>query len=397
MSVMRRVLLLCALFVLGAGALPAMGDTLDGDLNEVAGRIDELSSDIGRTSGTRSELADEIVSTDNRMEGLLADLAGARRQLIGAQVDLEKGWGELEAIREGLQHQYDKLEATTQVLGESRSDAVSVARQSYMGGGHSLATVVFSANDVSDVALTIEYLNLAAEQNRATIQRLEALRVQEERQRARIQEQEAAIEVEVEELGRLEKAAEKLRGELEVRSAEVASELETQRELLDELDTTMAEFEGELASLEREQARIERLIAERQRQDGTAPGILTRPVPGKITSGFGPRRHPILGITRMHSGLDMNARTGDSIVAAGAGTVILASYNGGYGNTVVIDHGGGMTTLYAHQSRIDVSRGEKVKAGERIGLAGSTGLSTGAHLHFEVRINGKPVDPRPYL
>jgi murein DD-endopeptidase MepM/ murein hydrolase activator NlpD len=100
---------------------------------------------------------------------------------------------------------------------------------------------------------------------------------------------------------------------------------------------------------------------------------------------------------RMHNGVDMNASQGDAIKAAAAGRVILAGVKGGFGNTIMIDHGGGMVTLYAHQSRIGASVGQKVTAGETIGYIGSTGLSTGPHLHFEVRINGVPKNPTNYI
>jgi murein DD-endopeptidase MepM/ murein hydrolase activator NlpD len=109
------------------------------------------------------------------------------------------------------------------------------------------------------------------------------------------------------------------------------------------------------------------------------------------------RLHPILGYTRMHTGVDMSAPYGQEIKAGGAGRVILAGVYGGYGNTVIIDHGGGMTTLYAHQSQVNVAYGDEVAAAQVIGYIGTSGLSTGPHLHFEVRISGKPVDPVAYI
>ena len=99
----------------------------------------------------------------------------------------------------------------------------------------------------------------------------------------------------------------------------------------------------------------------------------------------------------MHNGVDMNAAQGDPIRAVAAGKVILAGVKGGFGNTIMIDHGGGMVTLYAHQSQLGASVGDNVKAGQTIGFIGSTGLSTGPHLHFEVRINGVAKNPAKYL
>ena len=116
-----------------------------------------------------------------------------------------------------------------------------------------------------------------------------------------------------------------------------------------------------------------------------------------MTSGFGMRYHPILHITRMHTGCDFGAPIGTTIHAAAAGIVIHSSYMNGYGNVVIIDHGGGISTVYAHCSRIVVSDGQSIKRGQYIANVGSTGLSTGPHLHFEVRVNGHPVNPLRYL
>ncbi|MDQ3974109.1 MAG: M23 family metallopeptidase, partial [Actinomycetota bacterium] len=122
-------------------------------------------------------------------------------------------------------------------------------------------------------------------------------------------------------------------------------------------------------------------------------GELVWPTDGPLTSTFGPRRHPILGVERMHEGIDIGAPSGQPILAAADGQVVHAAPYGGYGNVVLIDHGGGLSTLYAHQSEILVAAGEVVSQGDLIGLVGSTGYSTGPHLHFEVRIDGVPHDP----
>ena len=121
------------------------------------------------------------------------------------------------------------------------------------------------------------------------------------------------------------------------------------------------------------------------------------PADGDKTSGFGPRVHPIFGSVRQHNGIDLGGDTGDRVRAARSGEVILAGEKGGFGNTIVIYHGLGYSTLYAHLSRIEVSVGQQVQSGGRIGAIGSTGWSTGPHLHFELRIDGRAVDPTPYL
>jgi murein DD-endopeptidase MepM/ murein hydrolase activator NlpD len=126
---------------------------------------------------------------------------------------------------------------------------------------------------------------------------------------------------------------------------------------------------------------------------GEQQGGMERPVPGRVTSPFGKRFHPILGYERMHKGVDLAAAYGSPIVAAADGRVVSAGWHGGYGNQVAIAHGGGMQTTYGHMSRIAAFAGEAVRRGQVIGYVGSTGLSTGPHVHFEVTKDGRPVNP----
>jgi len=125
-------------------------------------------------------------------------------------------------------------------------------------------------------------------------------------------------------------------------------------------------------------------------------GRLKPPVAGPITSGFGMRMHPILHKWKMHTGVDIAARYGTPIRASGDGVVIYTGWRGGYGRTIIVSHGNGLSTLYAHCSGIDVYEGRKVKQGDVIGRVGATGLATGPHVHFEVRVNGRCVDPMTY-
>jgi murein DD-endopeptidase MepM/ murein hydrolase activator NlpD len=126
-------------------------------------------------------------------------------------------------------------------------------------------------------------------------------------------------------------------------------------------------------------------------------GQFILPADGPMTSPFGWRVHPILGTSRFHNGLDFGAEYGSLIKAADNGVVIAAEWSGGYGNAVIIDHGNGITTLYGHTSQMYVTVGQAVQKGQPIAAVGSTGFSTGPHLHFEVRRQGEPIDPMPFL
>jgi murein DD-endopeptidase MepM/ murein hydrolase activator NlpD len=121
------------------------------------------------------------------------------------------------------------------------------------------------------------------------------------------------------------------------------------------------------------------------------------PVRGRLSSRYGMRYHPILRRRKLHTGDDLSARQGTPFTAARSGRVLYSGWKKGYGNTVIIDHGNGVSTLYGHASKLSAKAGQPVKAGEYIGNVGSTGWSTGPHLHFEVRKNGKPINPTPYL
>ena len=201
--------------------------------------------------------------------------------------------------------------------------------------------------------------------------------------------------------------------QLENKQVELAEEVDSANLLIAELEADIEAENALYLEVDAEEKRIqadinkkvEELRREQERQEMAranvvkGSGKLRWPVPsgGSITSEFGTRLHPVYKVYRQHSGIDIGAPHGASIVAADAGTVITSAYNSSYGNYVVISHGNGMTTLYAHMSSRKVSEGTSVSKGQLIGLVGSTGVSTGAHLHFEVSVNGQRVNPRRYL
>ncbi|MEM1311019.1 MAG: peptidoglycan DD-metalloendopeptidase family protein, partial [Cyanobacteria bacterium P01_H01_bin.153] len=191
-----------------------------------------------------------------------------------------------------------------------------------------------------------------------------------------------------------------LRQELLAKKQQYEAEATQQQQLINRLQSDQAALESAGAQLARDSEEIATLIRQKVAASNGAvrgTGVFVFPVNGRITSGFGYRRHPILGTSRLHAGVDFGAPSGTTIYAADSGRVIYAGWRGGYGNTVILDHGGGITTLYAHSSRLFVRVGQLVGQGQAIAAVGSTGLSTGPHLHFEVRQNGSPINPMGYL
>jgi murein DD-endopeptidase MepM/ murein hydrolase activator NlpD len=189
-----------------------------------------------------------------------------------------------------------------------------------------------------------------------------------------------------------------MKAEQESLLGQIDLEIQSTAATLEDLTAAREQYEAAVAALEAESARIQGLIqGTGSTGSGQIGGELFWPTDGPIVSGFGYRTHPIYGTTRFHSGVDIDGACSQPIFAAEDGAVLSAGSNGGYGLATVIDHGNGLSTLYGHQSSLGVSSGQRVGRGEQIGLVGTTGLSTGCHLHFEVRVNGEPVDPVPYL
>lgn len=189
---------------------------------------------------------------------------------------------------------------------------------------------------------------------------------------------------------------------LKYQKSNIEAEAVAQQNTIDRLKSdrqALTQAEDRLAEDSRRLSQI--ILAKVQPYDGLilppGTGQLMYPTIGPVTSNFGWRTHPILGTERFHAGIDFGADYGSLIYASAQGRVIYADWYGGYGNAVIIDHGNGMTTLYGHCSELYVKDGDAVVKGQPIAAVGSTGFSTGPHLHFELRANGEPTDPAAYL
>lgn len=398
----RRLLVLALALATFLLAAPAVGSDLDTDLARVKEQIAEVRSRISAAASERSQLTRDLLAAADLLEAAEREVAAASAELERVSLAIDTRSDQLSGVRETLSVQLEALNEVRGQRDDARTDAENWALEAYMGGSVAQPSIAFNAKVIADVSVGVAYLDVLSGYSSTAADRYAELVVVEEAQEAEIRVVEDGIEAEVAELQSLGLRLGKLQDDLHQRRGELALAVADQQELLDEVESQIEEFEGEMAALAKEESSIRAEIAAAAPPAET-PSISVsssgwvRPVPGGVSSGFGMRVHPITGQNRMHNGWDMNAGQGEPIKAAKAGTVILSGVKGGYGNTVMVDHGGGFVTLYAHQSKLGVSVGQKVSAGQVIGYVGSTGQSTGPHLHFEIRINGTPVSPGKYL
>jgi murein DD-endopeptidase MepM/ murein hydrolase activator NlpD len=394
-----RVVAVGVALVLGSGAF---------GIGSVAARSRATSSNSDR----QSELLDAIGEASSAEVQALRELSGARERVVLAEAELARLDAELviaerqvvdaEAAADDAAARYYELyyrvEDGKAVVRSARDDARSTAINLYMSGGNSAIASLDTmlSSDQRDMARTT-YLRVVSE---VRTDRLESA-----------YETLGALETLTERAETLREAADQAVELAEARRAQVATLREQQADLRSDLARAEADearvleqiraakdfYEAELARLVAESGSIADMLRVRQQGQPRSPLVIARPVPGPVVSGFGPRIHPILGYERMHLGVDMDGQSGDPIHAAADGVVVWADARGGYGNCVIIEHGNQFATLYAHQSSFAVSIGDTVAMGQTIGFVGSTGLSTGPHLHFEVRDLGIPVDPAAYL
>lgn len=343
------------------------------------------------------EAAGDIQAMDQQIEALenLAAAAAAQAEMADERLGITQERlsvvsRELEAARATLQQATTDLAQQQRVLERRMVSA-------YKHGSVTYLEILFSAEEWSDLLNRIGLVADLLEQDRVTVAGIESLRDRVSAEEAAL-DQERALVLELEKRQAAE--AEELNSLLAEREhavAEADAARGQKQAVLEKAQQDAAAYEAQEAELEAQSGEIARQL---QAAGVTAPsagvtGSLVWPMEGSISSSFGMRT--LLGITRMHNGIDIAGPSGRAVVAVDGGTVLLAGWNGGYGKCVIVDHGGGLATLYAHLSQISVSVGGQVGQGDTLGLCGSTGYSTGPHLHFEVRVNGSPANPLNYL
>ena len=385
----RRALLplLVGLLAAASFAVPARAQTSNADKQaQLKNQILEAGSQEAAALQQLQDIRDrkgpidaKVAELDAQMRDVLARLAPLEdqvAQLADAQAKFDARQAEYEAAR-----------------AEVQESAAQIYKSARRGATYDYVT----ASQPKDLVQGAKYLDQVNDRQRGLVQKATVLRDEVDAQRKAISSTRADAETAAVAVEKVRDQVASLRAEVEPARVQAAAEAKAEEDQLAAIRGQKAQYEREWAELQAISDSIAAQLRKNSSGSGVAGACDFRPVPGPVVSGFGTRTDPIGGGTGFHSGLDIAASSGTPIRSCRSGTVVIAGWQGGYGNAVVIDHGGGMATLYGHQSQIAVSVGEKVLAGEVIGYVGSTGNSTGPHLHFEVRISGNPVDPTPYI
>ncbi|WP_276945828.1 murein hydrolase activator EnvC family protein [Dialister micraerophilus] len=355
-------------------------DDLENELSTIQSQIDESRS----TQASWQSIIEEV---STKLRAIQAELDSATQKLK----DIEK---QKNQINEQIKQTENEIQKAQNELVKRQNILNKRVRAIYMNGQLSYLEVIVGSKNFSDFANRVELLK--------RIIRADFNLIKD------IQQQKAGIEAKKFELELKHNELEKLAQEAKKTTDDIAKKKSEQQDVLNEAKThkdAAQQLENDLlARSEQVREMINERVRQRQTQSQQSGGSYTQgtgalswPCNGPITSPFGYRVHPIFGTTIYHSGIDIGVDYGTPIHAADSGTVIYAGWIDGYGNTVIIDHGNNITTLYGHNSSLAVSDGQSVSKGTVIAYAGSTGNSTGPHCHFEVQVGGSAVDPMGYL
>jgi murein DD-endopeptidase MepM/ murein hydrolase activator NlpD len=384
-------------------ATPALAATDDSQTrqDQIGAQVGKLQDQVDEASAQEAALLGLIDASRAHSASLAAAVHDLDAKITAGQQTLTAAEAALTAADQAREAASEQLDSVTARLAAARTELKRRAIDSYVGvDATSASAAVMDTRSERDMIVADGYGSIVVDAQQAAVDRSDRLRqeatslarqmasasVDAHRRRDMVAAEQASLQAQRNEQAGLQRQA--------------ADEAGREQDLLAQVQAGKALFESQIELLESESADVTALLQSLQESAG-APGghgIMTAPIAGApITSPFGPRVHPIFETVRMHTGVDFGAAEGTPIHAAADGRVLQSTVMEGYGNVTIIDHGHGLATLYGHQSKMLVTAGQDVKRGQVIGLVGHTGDATGPHLHLEVRINGTPVDPLPYL
>lgn len=332
----------------------------------------------------------EIKTLESETKKVEDEIKKLQNQIDKTKSELKKAESEIHTLTNNIKKTEEELAKKEDELEESEETFSSRLRVMYKNGNLGYLELLLSSADLKDFISRTQMLQKIADHDVKLIENIKDQKEEIERHRVNLKSQRASLE------------ATKTR--LDSKKDELQTASRSQEQLRSKLKADISKAEKEYDALNKLAKDIEKEILAKQNvskpySGGAVGGGMGWPVPGytRISSPFGYRVHPVFKTKKFHSGVDIPAPSGVTVNAAAGGKVIHAGRLGGYGNTVMIDHGGGVVSLYGHNSSLLVSNGATVSRGTPIARIGSTGVSTGPHLHFEVRKNGGCINPLSWL
>ncbi|WP_018749958.1 murein hydrolase activator EnvC family protein [Paenibacillus sanguinis] len=373
---------------------------IDKELKQLQQQVKQAKQQQEKATNQKQEAQHYVNKNTNYLKELLVQIDAVSNQLSKIAMDIENTEHDLRATAKQLDETKARIEERSRLL-DSR------IRLMYTDGAVSYLDVLLSSTSFTDFLERADSLQAIANQDHVLLE-------EHKHDKELIVQQQQQLEQDYAKVKKLYADAESHKSQLEAKEVEkqqliakYSEEIEQSEEISEEQEALLIELATKRAALEKEKNKLKaaQVYTYRKKSNGSGGfkgngGSMSVPVSGaRLSSNYGTRIHPITGVRKKHTGVDMAAPQGTDIHAAEGGVVIVAEWWSGYGNTVIIDHGGDVWTLYGHirNGGIKVEKGQQVKRGEKIAEVGSTGNSTGPHLHFEVRIDGNPVDPMPYL
>jgi murein DD-endopeptidase MepM/ murein hydrolase activator NlpD len=364
---------------------------------QIQNKIESKQTQIEQRKGRERVLTSDISAVTHRIGSLQADITGLQTKQVRLQADLDAKRAELAEIQEDLRRERLKLARLRDRLARARVLLANRLVEIYKSDAPDVVTVVLEADGFRDLLERAEFMERVSTGDARLINRVTSAKAEATATAQHLDKLEARAEAVAKEIeGEVAQVVE-VKGSLINRRDQYASVRADKAQMLASTRESRHALEEDVAELQKEQSAI---IAKLQGSSSPVAGPIQQgsggmiwPVSGPITSGF----CEVRSYEACHPGIDIAVPTGTPIRAAASGRVAIAGWVGGYGNYTCIQHSASLSSCYGHQSSIQVSVGQSVTQGQVIGLSGSTGNSTGPHLHFEVRINGSVVNPMNYL